>query len=238
MRGMTELPRCCPSLTSHWPLPVALPQARLVSAHFDEALLQAEDFARCGLVAPAGLERAVAKRRMEYLAGRLCAREAVQQLTGHHQAPGKGEDGAPRWPSGVVGSITHSKHWAAAVVGDARCWRSLGLDAETLPSAARAERLAGEILTADELERLGPDDRALQITLTFSLKESLFKALYPLVNRRFYFADAELLAWEAAGTARLCLLTDLATDWPAGSELSGQFVILDNHLLSLVSVAA
>ena len=75
------------------------------------------------------------------------------------------------------------------------------------------------------------------MTLTFSLKESLFKALYPLVGRRFYFEDAELLAWDAEGRARLRLLCDLSAEWHHGRELEAQYALFDGRLLSLVAVA-
>lgn len=65
------------------------------------------------------------------------------------------------------------------------------------------------------------------MTLTFSLKESLFKTLYPLTLQRFYFEHAELLEWSADGLARLRLLTDLSAEWRHGAELSGQFCV--NH---------
>ena len=77
---------------------------------------------------------------------------------------------------------------------------------------------------------------SLTTTLTFSLKESLFKALYPIVRKRFYFEHAELLEWSADGHARLRLLTDLSPQWRQGAELQGQFCLQDGHLLSLVSV--
>ena len=93
----------------------------------------------------------------------------------------------------------------------------------------------GEILTPMELERLDHRQLGLAVTLTFSLKESLFKALYPLVLTRFYFHDAELLAVDGA-TARLRLLVDLHADWPRGSELDGHFVEFDGYLLSVVAV--
>ena len=74
------------------------------------------------------------------------------------------------------------------------------------------------------------------VTLTFSLKESLFKTLYPLTRQRFYFEHAEVLEWSAEGLARLRLLTDLSPEWQQGSELQGQFCLQDGHLLSLISV--
>jgi enterobactin synthetase component D len=236
---MTDLylPPCCPALNAHWPLPQTLAGVQLISACFDPALLGAEDFSRCAIAPVAG----VAKRQSEYLAGRLCAREALRRLTGAAEVPTVGSDRAPQWPSGLVGSITHGKGWAAAVVALRRDWRGLGLEVEQPLPASRAERLAAEILTPAELLRLQTlpaEQRAWRVSLTFSLKESLFKALYPLVLRRFYFQDAELLHHSDNGGARLRLLLDLADDWPAGSELGGQFAAVDGHLLSLVGIPA
>lgn len=229
-------PACCSPLDTHNPLPNALAGAHLISTCFDPTRLAEDDFARCE-IAPV---RGVAKRQAEYLAGRLCAREALRRVTGEASVPAVGEDRAPQWPLGVVGSITHGDNWAAALVARREQWRALGLDVERLLPAERAQRLQGEILTAAELQRLsGLDDetRAARISLTFSLKESLFKALYPLTLTRFYFHDAELLDIDH-DSARLRLLIDLHPDWRTGIELDGQFVLFDNKVLSLVAVAA
>lgn len=234
---MTDLylPDCCSPLSDHWPLPRTLPAVQLISTRFDATRLDAKDFARCAIPPVQG----VAKRQAEYLAGRLCAREALRRVTGRAAVPAVGADRAPQWPAGVVGSISHGSGWAGALVAQGSHWRGLGLDVEQPLPAARAERLAAEILTAAELRQLhalSPDQRAWRVSLTFSLKESLFKALYPLVLRRFYFHDAELLDCFEDGGARLRLLLDLGADWPAGSELVGQFAECDGQLLSLVSI--
>ncbi|KPW88091.1 Siderophore biosynthesis protein [Pseudomonas syringae pv. coryli] len=239
MTRLSHLPICCPELIRHWPLPQALPGALLVSGHFDPLKLVDGDFQRCELQMPASIQRSVAKRQTEFLAGRLCAREAMRQLDGRLHVPAVGEDRAPIWPADVCGSITHSTGWAAAVVAHKQQWRGLGLDTENLLSHDRASRLAGEILTAAELAEMaaGPEDQiALRVTLTFSIKEALFKALYPIVHKRFYFEDAQLLEWSADGRARLQLLIDLSSEWHAGKELDGQFSVQDDHLLSLVAV--
>jgi len=87
------------------------------------------------------------------------------------------------------------------------------------------------------LQNLDDETRAARISLTFSLKESLFKALYPLTLTRFYFHDAELLEMDH-DSARLRLLIDLHPEWRTGAELDGQFALFDNKVLSLVAVAA
>src|SRR5690606_27649753 len=165
---MTTLaPDCCTPPQPHWPLPQPLPGAYLVTTRFDAARLHADDFARCEIPAVPG----ASKRQCEYLAGRLCARHALWQLTGHASVPAVGEDRAPQWPAGIVGSITHSAGHAAALVAHAEHWRGLGLDLERLLSAERSQRLAKEILTNDEQLRLQQLDPALHpwlISLTFS----------------------------------------------------------------------
>ncbi|ESW36293.1 4'-phosphopantetheinyl transferase family protein, partial [Pseudomonas taiwanensis] len=161
---------------------------------------------------------------------------ALQRLDGRDYVPGTHEDRSPIWPAGIHGSITHGKGWAAAVVAAEASCRGLGLDQEALLDDQRAERLMGEILTPPELERLDRSQLGLAVTLTFSLKESLFKTLYPLTRQRFYFEHAEVLDWSADGLARLRLLTNLSPQWRHGAELQGQFCLQDGHLLSLVSV--
>lgn len=238
---MPLLPACCPALTHHWPLPFAVPGAVLVSGYFDPQKLAEGDFQRCLIEPPASINRSVAKRQTEFLAGRLCAREALRRLDGRLHVPLIGEDRAPVWPDDLCGSITHSTGWAAAIVGRKAQWRGLGLDTENLLSHERATRLAGEILTADELAAMvaGPEEQiALRVTLTFSIKEALFKALYPIVQKRFYFEDAQLVEWRDDGSVRLRLLTDLSAEWHSGKELDGQFGLHDAHVLTLVSIAA
>lgn len=238
---MTPLPACCTPLDAHWPLPVPLPGTVFLSTRFDPALLIADDFQRSAVPPPPSIQRSVAKRQAEFLAGRLCARAALQQLDQLDCVPAIGEDRAPVWPGHIGGSITHSTGHAAAIVGHKAQWRGLGMDLENLLTLERAERLAGEILTTDELQRMAALSReqiALLVTLTFSVKESLFKALYPIVQKRFYFEHAEVLEWSAAGYVRLRLLTDLSAQWCHGTELEAQFVVDGEQLLSLVAVRA
>lgn len=233
---MNTLPHCCTPLQHHWPLPRPVPGAVLVSCSFDPSRLASDDFQRAGIEQTPSLHRSVAKRQAEYLAGRVCARAAIQRLDGRTHVPATHEDRSPIWPLGVHGSITHGKGWAAAVVAADGGGRGLGLDQETLLSDERAERLMSEILTPAEVLRLDREHLALAVTLTFSLKESLFKALYPLTRQRFYFEHAEVLEWTLEGHARLRLLTDLSAEWRTGQMLEGQFSLQDKQLLSLVNV--
>ncbi len=233
-------PACCSPIDPTWPFAEALPGVLMRSCRFDPGQLAADDFSRCAIPAPANIQRSVAKRQTEFLAGRLCARAALLALTSCAEVPALGEDRAPIWPTGITGSISHSHGLASALVASSEKWRGLGLDLEEPLAAKRALRLAEEILTPAELQRLdglAPEQQAEHITLTFSLKESLFKALYPLVGKRFYFQDAELLGCDDS-RARLRLLIDLSEEWKAGGELEGWYCHFQERVLSLVAIRA
>ena len=234
------LPVCCSAPLAEWPFICPLPGVHLHSCSFDPADLSPDAFSQAGIPAPENILRAIAKRQTEFLAGRLCARAALASLGQQPLPADLDEEGTPLWPSGLTGSITHSHGLAAAVAGNQQSWLSLGLDAEILMPAARATRLAAQILTPAELQSLHslPEaERAGRVSLTFCSKESLFKALYPLVRQRFYFQDAELLDAQPEGQLQLRLLRDLSPQWPQGSLIQGQHTQLGQHLLSLVCIA-
>lgn len=54
----------------------------------------------------------VEKRRREFAAVRVCARSAMTALGLPPQSVLPGERGAPRWPDGFVGSMTHCERYA------------------------------------------------------------------------------------------------------------------------------
>jgi len=236
-----DLPGCCTAPEPLPPLAAELASLSLLHCRFDPAQVSLErDALRLGVLPPDNIRRAVAKRQAEYLAGRLCAREALRRLSGLPAVPGhRAEDRGPVWPAGWVGAITHSHGWAAAVVGSARDYLGLGLDTETLLEPAKALRLADQILTPAEQERLQSLDeerQAFAITLAFSAKESLFKALHPQVGQMFFFQDAELLALDPSGTFDIRLLIELSPRWSAGTSLRGYFRLdEERRLLTLVA---
>ncbi|MGQ4331874.1 4'-phosphopantetheinyl transferase family protein, partial [Streptomyces hayashii] len=53
------------------------------------------------------LTRAVAKRRREFTVVRGCARRAMEKLGVPPKPVLPGERGAPQWPDGLTGSMTH-----------------------------------------------------------------------------------------------------------------------------------
>jgi enterobactin synthetase component D len=137
----------------------------------------------------AELANAGRKRKTEHLAGRIAAAHALLD----HTVPGIGPSGEPLWPEGISGSITHSGTQAMAVVvrhPDAR----VGIDCEAILPDSEAREIQDGIIDAQEamcLTRSGYPF-ALTLTLTFSAKESLFKALFPQVKTFMDFDCARI----------------------------------------------
>lgn len=184
------------------------------------------------------MARASRKRQAEYIAGRHCAGCGLARLTGHYQWPARGADRAPIWPAGTVGAISHCGGQALALVGQSSSYSGLGIDVEELLSEAQASPLAHLVLTRAERQRWAKTPLGWLVSLAFSAKESLFKALYPLVGQPFYFDAAELDGWPAAGQARLRLRTTLAPHWRAGQAFTIQYSLLHGRLLTCVAIPA
>ncbi|MFF0188107.1 4'-phosphopantetheinyl transferase [Streptomyces sp. NPDC005244] len=140
------------------------------------------------------LTRAVAKRRREFATVRLCARRAMEKL-GVPPAPVlPGERGAPQWPAGLVGSMTHCDGYSAAALARSTDLASLGIDAEPhkgLPAGVLdAIALPAE---SDRLARLRARTPAVHWDrLLFSAKESVYKAWFPLTGEWLDFSEADI----------------------------------------------
>jgi enterobactin synthetase component D len=226
-------------LQQHWPFPTELPNCTLVSTCFNQTALTSELAADYAIDLP----KATVKRQAEFLAARLCARKALCIQTGLASLPAQQENSRiPLWPAQSCGSMSHSHSLAAALVGDCHHWQGFGLDIEKPLNFKRAQRLATSILTSDEYNTyalLDSAQQAMYLTVIFSFKESLFKALNPLTGSYFSFHDAQVLDLSDAVSGHACLRLskDLSKDWPAGSELEGQFSQLHGSVLTLVSIA-
>ena len=141
----------------------------------------------------ASITRAVAKRRREFAAGRSAARRALAQLGIQGFALLPDADRVPRWPEGVVGSISHCAGCCAVAVARRGPILSLGLDVE------RAEPLEEDLLrricTPRELERARaqrPPGGADWGKLVFSATESAYKCYFPLARKLLGFQDMEI----------------------------------------------
>ncbi|GAB3888825.1 hypothetical protein GCM10029964_057160 [Kibdelosporangium lantanae] len=144
------------------------------------------------------------KRRREYATVRDCARQAMADLGLPPVPLLSGERGAPRWPAGVVGSMTHCAGYRAAVVALDSTVHTIGIDAEphdTLPEGVeRTIALDGERAM---LARLAAADPAIHWDrMLFCAKEAVYKAWFPLTRKWLGFEEASITLSPTARSTR------------------------------------
>lgn len=174
------------------------------------------------------LTGAKAKRRGEFATARRCARDALGEL-GIAPAPLlRGPGGAPAWPPGVLGSLTHCAGYRAAVVARCERVRVLGIDAE--PAIPLPDGVLGLVTSPGEraaLAALAPDvhwDRLL-----FCAKEAVYKAWFPITGTWLGFRDATV-EFDSTGAFRAVVR---APGGPGG--FTGRWLAGDGLLLAAVT---
>ncbi|OIJ93126.1 4'-phosphopantetheinyl transferase family protein [Streptomyces monashensis] len=190
------------------------------------------------------VRRAVAKRRREFAAVRGCARRAMEKLGVPAQPVVSGERGAPVWPAGLIGSMTHCDGYCAAVLARDGDLASVGVDAE--PHGPLPEGVGEAVLLPAESGRLArlaarrPGvhwDRIL-----FSAKESVYKAWFPLTRKWLNFSEADIILHpDPDGGDRGTLHAELLVPGPQvdGRRLQafdGQWVVRDGFVATSVVV--
>lgn len=181
----------------------------------------------------AAIARSVDKRRREFTSARACARRALAQL-GEPPAPlVPGERGAPSWPEGIAGSMTHCDGYRACVLARTADFVSVGLDAEpNLPLPDGVDRM---ILLPEEkdhvtaLARRSPGvcwDRLL-----FCAKEAVYKAWFPVTRAWLGFESARIeFAETGTFTARILIEAPI-------EGFTGRWLSEGGHILTLITNA-
>lgn len=176
------------------------------------------------------------ERRVEFAAGRKCARVVLGQL-GHPGVPLlAGARREPLWPVGVVGSITHTKGYCAAAAASARALSALGIDAEV--NAPLPDGLLSAVCNARERRwlRSARGDGLHWDRVFFSAKESVYKAWYPLTRSWLAFHDVEVrILSDDRFVAELLVGARLAARPVEG--FPGRFSVEDGLILTAVWLA-
>jgi 4'-phosphopantetheinyl transferase EntD len=173
------------------------------------------------------------KRRREFTTARGCARRALARL-GFAPIPlPAGPTGAPAWPVGVTGSITHCDGYRAAAAARTADLAGLGIDAEPHAPVSPAVRAGitspSERAHLDRLHAVRPGihwDRLL-----FSAKESVYKACSSSVPRALRFEDAEVTFSPETGTFTAHLAAEPLV-------LTGRWHVGDGILLTATALPA
>jgi 4'-phosphopantetheinyl transferase EntD len=185
--------------------------------------------------------QAVAKRRVEFATVRACARSALAEL-GVPPAPIlPGPRGAPGWPAGIVGSMTHCAGYRAAAVASDSFAASIGIDAE--PHAPLPDGVLDAIARPEEhgwlAELAASAPRVHWDRLLFSMKESVYKAWFPLTGSWLDFDEASITVEPSIGAFTAVL--QVPGPVLGGRELTtftGRFSTSDTLVLTAIAVPA
>lgn len=190
--------------------------------------------------------RAVEPRRLEMAAGRDAAREALARLGIPGAALPVGRGGAPEWPEGVVGSITHTRTLCIAAVARQGTLGAIGLDAE--PDEPLDEALFEIIGTEPELAelaRLGRAEAGARARATFCAKEAAYKCQYSLTAELLDFGDLRIEWPERATRARGARARAFdaiyqrdALPFRAGDRVGGLVGRAGGHVIAVAEVEA
>ncbi|MCX6131193.1 MAG: 4'-phosphopantetheinyl transferase superfamily protein [Proteobacteria bacterium] len=196
--------------------------------------LECHSFLEEGLELPSALQFAVKKRQIEFLAGRLCAKRCFEEL-GLQSVPAVqlAEDRSPIWPSSVLGSISHTDRIATAIVAHASQVTTLGIDIERVIAEASPQMIRHICCDPDELEELIVSQklsREQALTLIFSGKESLYKAVYPRLKRFFGFQAARIKS-DISGQLSIHLVTELSDNFAVGARWAMSYRMPEDGLM-------
>lgn len=142
---------------------------------------------------PAEMNNVAHSRKQEYIAGRFCAVRAANHIGIIISSLPSADTREPVWPEGVVGSISHSKQLAISCVALSKEISSIGIDAEELIKLSLCSEIAPVVASQEELAYLKNFDAQKGLTILFSAKESLYKALFPLVRTFIDYKDVKLI---------------------------------------------
>ncbi len=164
-----------------------------------------------------------AQTRIEqFTAGRACSRIALGRLGVASTTPiPRGEDRAPVWPPGFVGSISHTDTWCAAAVARAADVRSIGIDLE--PATPLQEALWRRVCTPKERDWLHElSAPGLTGKILFSAKEAVYKCQYTITQQFLGFHAVEIELGD--GTFR-AVFQQQAGEFQPGHVMSGRFLV-------------
>jgi 4'-phosphopantetheinyl transferase EntD len=171
-------------------------------------------------------------RKVQWIGGRLALQLALKRLRSRRLPFTALESGGVQAPQGLTASVSHKRDIAVGMVGQATAG-NIGVDIETLEPSR--EHLAPRLLTEAELERWGalPEPRRWpSLLLSFSIKESIYKAIHPHVERYVGFHEAELELGPNGGAG----VTMHLAQGEGPFEVQAHYHWLEHHLLTSARV--
>lgn len=204
---------------------------------FDVDAYDDQLFEQFDIELPIKLSTAIIKRKAEYLAGRYCSKMLLDERFFQDFDLQAGPGRAPCWPESIVGSISHVNDAAIAVVDSNTNLKTLGIDVEKFITPSVINTTSATILIKEELSLLKQCelDFSHAFTVAFSMKESLYKALYPQVQKFFDFHSAEVVSFSTEQRQISLKLTKTLSElYQEGDIFTGNYTIEGSHITTSI----
>ncbi len=169
-------------------------------------------------------------RAKEYSSGRYAAHLA-QKAVGLRQIEILNKGRAPIWPKDYVGAITHDAKYAGAIVSTQL--KGVGLDFERIGRIK--PKLHEKLFTDVEQNWLSQQTRLEASTIMFSAKESVYKSVYPILERFVGFQEVEISVDWTCGTFDVQYRADDMTEI-SKYETKGFWAVSGDHVLTIVEI--
>jgi len=187
---------------------------------------------------PLKIAQARVKRKNEYLCGRVLAQAVLNHHFGLDQPITSMHEHLPIWPTHVLGSISHSQN--KLIVALSNNANYLGIDIEHWVTSEFARESAHLVLTASEFDSWKSKaaeffDFARYVSLIFSVKESLYKAVYPTAKQYIDFLEASIVDINFENqTLTLTFLPEIQQRYQLLEHYDGGWTIEQDHIMTWV----
>lgn len=187
---------------------------------------------------PLKIAQARVERKNEYLCGRVLAQAVLSHHFGLDQSITSMHEHLPIWPSHVLGSISHSQN--KLIVALSNNANYLGIDIEHWVTSEFAQESAHLVLTPSEFDLWKSKaaeffDFARYVSLIFSVKESLYKAVYPTAKQYIDFLEAFIVDINFENqTLTLTFLPEIQQRYQLLEHYDGGWTIEQDHIMTWV----
>jgi 4'-phosphopantetheinyl transferase EntD len=183
------------------------------------------------------IRKAVHKRRGEFTAGRLCAREVLFRLGVVNFPLLVGPGRAPLWPKNIVGSISHCHNLCVVAATKDKEIIGLGVDVEV----AEPLEIAVKELVCTEKEKqwivsTPPRIGSNLAKIIFSAKESVYKSLFPIMRIPLDFMDIQVVLNTQTNEFVVELFNEQVTECVKQYNLSGRYFCSDDFVFTGVEL--
>ncbi|MDD5318590.1 4'-phosphopantetheinyl transferase superfamily protein [Acidithiobacillus thiooxidans] len=214
------------------------PDGVFMLVSFDVSKFMDNLYQRLGISFTEEIASSVIKRRAEYLAGRYVAKLALERLGFFKCDIESDERRCPLWPIGIVGSISHAKNKALCAVWRTTHTDTIGIDIEYWIAPYICSALEAQAADRTECDLLAACGLTYHkaLTLLFSAKESVFKALYPKVGYYFDFSAIRLAAIDTEAHMLIFVVNRMLGPYRKGFALSAAYKIFTGGVIVLVRI--